>query len=358
MDTQAQFHQSVPGNPDHRPVYADQGQYPVQNHQQPTWGSHAQMTQMLPGGPTANSTTEQYHNFPMDAQQPSQMSAYTTSIAYPGSQRSGLVQPVFSSSQPAWQLGGHHTKSSHPPQPSSDHYSLTNLSQPFYGSQPIPQTSGQHPGEPASRSSQPSIPYHTGSAHSGNQVEMHQPRGSLSAQSHGNSNQGNNIASHPLSRSQSHQSAGFQHDQQDGLGAGSHTQPSVHDYGPQLSNGQSSYQSTDMSRTQRGPGFNSMVFPTAPGAHGGPQHYQNPVVQAGVHHYLSQQPQNSTHSDVTNQHRANYHPHSSQSTVPQGQWTTSASASRIAASDPQFVSGPWASSTPPTSGPSQQLHYG
>jgi hypothetical protein len=294
----------------------------------------------------------------MDAQQPSQMSAYTASIAYPGNQRSGLVQTGFSPSQPAWQFGGHHTKSSHPLQPSSDHYSLTNLSQPFYGSQPIPQTSGQHPGEPASRSSQPSIPYHTESAHSGNQVEMQQPRDSLSAQSHGNANQGNNIASHPLSRSQSHQSAGYQHDQQDGPAPGSNTQPSMHDYGPQLTNGQSSYQSTDMARTQLGPRFNSMVFPATPSAHGGAQHYQNPIVQAGVHHYLHQQPQSSAQSDVTNQNMASYHPHSSQSTIHQGQWTTSASASRIAASDPQFVSGPWASSMPPTSGPPQQPHYG
>jgi hypothetical protein len=323
----------------------------MQSHQQPTWGSHAPMTQMLPSGPSADPATEQYRSFHMGVQQPSEMSAYVASIAYPGNQRSGLVQPWFSPSQPAWQLGEPHNKSSHLPQPSSDHYSISSLSQPFYGSQPIPQTSGQHLGDPSSRSSQPSIPYHPGSAHSGNQVETQQPRSSLSAQSHGNANPANHMASHPLSRSQSHQSAGLQHDQQDGLAAGSHAQPSVHDYGPQLSNGQSSYQSTDMSRAQLGTGFNSMVFPAAPSAHGGAQHYQNPIVQAGVHHYLPQQHQSSTQSDVTTQHRANYHSHSSQS------WTNSASASRIAASDPQFVSGPWASSTPPTSGPPQQPHY-
>lgn len=330
----------------------------MQTHQQPTWGSHAPMTQMLPSGPTANPTTEQYRSFPIDGQQTSQIPAYAASIAYPGNQSSGLVQPVFSPSQPAWQLGEHETKSSHLPQPSSDHYNLSSLAGPFYGSQPMPQTSGQHPGESTSRSSQPSIPYHLGSVHGGSQVDMQQRRDSLSTQPQGNANQGNNIASHPLSRSQSHQSAGFQHDQQDGLATGSHAQPSVHDYGPRLSNGQSSYQSTDMSRIQPGPGFNSMVFPVAPSAHGGAQHYQNPIVQAAVQHYLPQQPQSSTQSDVNNQHRANYHPHSSQSTIHQGQWTTSASASRIAASDPQFVSGPWASSTPPTSGPPQQPHYG
>lgn len=246
----------MPGNPDHRPIYANQGHHQMQAHQQPTWGSHAPMTQMLPSGPTANPITEQYRSFPIDGQQTSQIPAYAASIAYPGNQSSGLVQPVFSPSQPAWQLRGHETKSSHLPQPSSDHYNLSSLPDPFYGSQPMPQTSGQHPGESASRSSQPSIPYHQGSAH------------------------------------------------------------------------------------------------------GGAQHYQNPIVQAAVQHYLPQQPQSSTQSDVNNQHRANYHPHSSQSTIHQGQWTTSASASRIAASDPQFVSGPWASSTPPTSGPPQQPHYG
>ncbi|KAF3387072.1 hypothetical protein F1880_001268 [Penicillium rolfsii] len=231
------------------------------------------------------------------------------------------------------------------------------MSGPFYGSHSIPQTRGQDPGESAPKSSQLSIRYHPGSAHSGSHAGMQQPRGSPSTQTHGDANRGN-IASHPLSRSVSHQSAEFQHDQQDGLASGSHAQSSIHDYGSHPLNGQGSYQSTDMSRAHLGPGFEATVFPVAPDAYGSTQHYLNPIVQAAVHHYLPQQPQSSPQNDANNQHTANYHPHFSQSNIHQGQWTTSASTSRTAASDPQFVSGPWASSTPPTSGPPQQPHYG
>lgn len=358
MDSQDQFHQTAPGNPTLRPTYTDRDQHPMKVHQQATWGSHTQMTQTHSSVPTTDTTGERYRNFAMESQQSSQMSAYGSSVAYPGNQHSGLNHLGLPSSQPQWQPEGHSTKSSHAPQPSSNHYSLSTLSQPFYGSSPISQARGQHPGELTSRPSQLSNPSHSGSTYSGYQEEIQHPRGSLSAHSYADKDQATSVASLPLSRSQSHQSAGLEHHQLDGLAARANAQPSLHDHGPQQSNAQNSYHSTDISRMQPNPGFNSMGFPAAPSTHGGAQNYQNPIVQAGVQHYLPPQPQSSTHNDAVSQHGAHYHQQSSQLPVHRGSWVISTSASRIASSDPQFVSGPWATSAPPTSGPPQQLHYG
>lgn len=306
------------------------------NHQQ-TW-TNAQMTQPYPGGSTVDPTTGRYRSFPIDSQQPSRISAYGPSMAYAGNQHSSFIHPGIPPSHPQWQLEGHQTKSNNVPQPSSDHYSLSSLSQRFHGSNAIPQTSGLHSGGSASRSSHPSIVSQPGNAYNGNQA-----------------NPANTLAGHLLSRSQSHQNTGFPYEQQAGLAAVSYAQPSSHDDGPPPPNAQGSFQNPDILRMQHGIGFNSAFFPAAPTAHGA-QIYHNPTMQAGVHQYLPPQPQGSSQNDGTNHHAANYHPQPSQFTAHQGQWTTPTSASRIAASDPQFVSGPWASSTPPASGPPQPHH--
>lgn len=331
----------------------------MQNHPQP-WGDHGQMSKPHPIGSAADPSAEQYRSFRMDVQQQPQISAYAPSIAYTGNANSTSHQSGFPPSQPPqpqWQLGGPHAKPSHVSLASSNHYTLPGLSQPLYGSNTTAQTGGQHPGELPLSTTQSSFPSHPGNVYSGNQMEMQHSHGLVPAQSHANTNRATNIPGHSLSQSHSQKSMGFQHDQHGGLGAGSQVQPPLHEYGPRRSSTQSSYQNNTILQTQPGPGFNSMVFPTAPSAHGSAQYFQNPIVQAGVHHYLPHQPQSSMHNGTTNHCGSNYHPQTSQLPPHQDQWTTSASASRIAASDIQFVSGPWASSTPPTSGPPQQPHY-
>ncbi|KAJ5390882.1 uncharacterized protein N7496_001950 [Penicillium cataractarum] len=260
-------------------------------------------------------------------------------MVYTGNQHPGFIHSGITSSQPQWQLEGHQRKSSNVTPPSSDQYSLSSLSQPFHGSNATPQTSGLHSRGLASRSSHPSIASQSGDAYSGNPA-----------------NPANTLAGHPLSRSQSHQNTGFQYEQQAGLAAASYAQPSSYDYGPQLPNAQGSFQSPDMLRMQPGTRFNSGFFAAGPSVHGDAQVYQYPISQAGVRQYLPPQHQGSSQHDGTNHHAANYHPQPGQFTANQGQWTTPTSASRIAASDPQFVSGPWASSTPPASGPPQPHH--
>lgn len=325
----------------------------MQPYQHANWDSHTQMAQPHSSVPTSDHTAEQYGKFAMESQRQPQMPAYTSSMAYAGQQNPGMTNPAFSSHhsrQPQWQLEARSTKSSNMSQPSSDHYSMSSLSQPFFGSSPFSQPSEQHTGELASRPSQSSSSSHPGSTYSGNHEETPQPRSSLAAYFYADKTQVTSLAGHPLSRSQSQQSSGFPHDERKDRAAGSHAQPSSHDYGPQSSNGQNLYQNTCTSQMPPDSGFNSSRFPATQGTLGGAQHYQNPIVQAGVLHYLPQ-PQSGTQNDAISQHGTHYHPQFRQAPLHQSSWVTSANGSRIAASDPQFVSGPWASLSPPTTGP-------
>ena len=327
-----------------------------------TWDSHTQMPQPHSSVPTSDHNAEQYGKFAMESQRQPQMPAYISSIAYAGQQNPGMTNPAFSSPhprQPQWQLEARSTKLSNMSQHSSDNYSVSSLSQPFFGSSPFSQPGEQHTGDLASRPSQSSCSSHPGSTYSGgNHEETPQPRSSLAAYSHPDKTQVASLAGHPLSRPHSQQSLGFPHDQRKDLATGSHAQPSSLDYGPQSSNGQNLYQNTYTSQMPPDSVFNSSRFTATQGTLGGAQHYQNPIVQAGVLHYLPPQPQSGTQNDAISQHGTHYHPQFHQASLHQDPGMTSANGSRIAASDPQFVSGPWASSTPPTSGPSQQLHYG
>ncbi|CEJ56674.1 hypothetical protein PMG11_02874 [Penicillium brasilianum] len=345
-----------PNYPSYKATYAEQGQHLMQPNQQ-TW-ANGQMIQQHPSGPSVDPTMGRYRSFPIDSQQLSHISAYAPSVAYTGSQHSGFAHATILPSQPQWQLEGHETKSNHSHQPSSFQYSLSNLSQPFHGSSAISQTSGLHSGGSASRSSHPSIAPQPGNAYSGNQADTQYNRGSLSAHPHANANANaaNTLPGHPLSRSQSHQTPGYQYGQQAELAAVSYSQPFSNNFGPQLSNAHGSSQNPDMLQIQPGIGFNSGDFSAGSSAHGGAQPYQNPIVQAGVRQYLPSLPQSSSQNDGNNHNGAHYHPQHGQFTAHQGQWTTPEGTSRIAASDPQFVSGPWASSTPPASGLPQSHH--
>lgn len=124
---------------------------------------------------------------------------------------------------------------------------------------------------------------------------------------------------------------------------GTAVHPSSHVY-PPPSTTYSQYHSTSMGRTQSGPGVNSLGFPATPEAQGDAQNYRNPLVQAGLQQYISQQHAGypsggSVHPGPGRTRQAEPPP------GPQGEWSTTNMPLRTAASDPQFVSGPWSSST-------------
>ena len=311
------------------------------------------MAQLHSSVPTSDHIAEQYGKFALESQGQPQISAYISSMAYAGQRNPGMTNPAFSSPhprQPQWQLEARSTKSSNMSQPPSDHDSMSSLSRPFFGSNPFFQPTEQHTGEPTSRPSQSSTSSHLASSYSGNHEETPQPRSSLAAYSYADKTQVTSLAGHPLSRSPSQQNWGFPHDQRKDL-AGSHAEPSLYDYGPHLSNGQNLYQNSCMSQMPPDSVFNSSRLPATQGTLGGAQHYQNPIIQAGVLHYLPPQPQSGTQNDAISQHGTHYHSQFRQLPLNQSPWVTSANGSRIAASDPKFVSGPWASFSPPTTGP-------
>ncbi|KAJ5924426.1 hypothetical protein N7466_008613 [Penicillium verhagenii] len=128
----------------------------------------------------------------------------------------------------------------------------------------------------------------------------------------------------------------------------------THGYPQQPIPSHAQYASTNMASSQTGTGFNSMVFPPAPEPHNIGQFYQNPLAQASLHQYLPQQQSIDPGGNITG---AGYPHKYLQSSGQYNQWPNADShMSRISASDPQFVSGPWGS-TPPTSGPPPPTRY-
>lgn len=120
---------------------------------------------------------------------------------------------------------------------------------------------------------------------------------------------------------------------------------------------QGQYESTSMGRTQSGPDMKPLGFPATTETQRDAQNYQNPLVQAALQQYLPQR--HSLHATRGNDPRGAGQPHQvSTPSSSRNQWTGTNTSLRTAASDPQFVSGPWASSTPPTHVPPQPPRYG
>ncbi|KAJ5721837.1 uncharacterized protein N7483_009771 [Penicillium malachiteum] len=105
------------------------------------------------------------------------------------------------------------------------------------------------------------------------------------------------------------------------------------------------YNNKHMAGTQSGTGFNSMVFPPVIESQNSAQYYPNPLIQGGMHQYVAQQPTQQPSGSMP----ASNYPFQNANTGPQQhQWSTSdPRLPRTAASDPQFISGPWGS-TPPS----------
>ncbi|KAJ6011456.1 hypothetical protein N7451_002868 [Penicillium sp. IBT 35674x] len=249
---------------------------------------------------------EPYSNLVMGSSHLSHhMEAYPSSVAIPEGQIPG-VRVDQAPPQPQWRVEQQTMHQNAPHYTVSTNPGSTNPSRPYLGSYPTPQTSGWSPEEFTSRSSLSS---------------EHSPQGNDY-----NSNQSAQQAGHSMSRSQSHHNSFHQQ------AAPSHMQ----------------YSGANMAGSRPGTGFNSMVFPSAPATQPLGHFYQNPLVQPGAHQYMPQQQQSILGGNMPG---VGY-PHQYMQTAGQyNEWPGADNhLSRISASDPQFVSGPWGSS-PPTSGP-------
>lgn len=262
------------------------------------------------------------------------MQGYAPSGPGPLSQVSGINNP-FAPSQPQWQpeqRTGYQTTAQQFP---SAERGTSGPPDPFFGSYPTPQGTGHTPGVlpgtgfPATRD----VP----SAHS--QPEMH----------------AHPTLANQMSRSHSQQAAVFQHGNSVPNATG---HSPFHGYTSHSSASQGQYPGPHMAPTQSGAGFNPAMFPAAPDHQGSARYYQNPLVQASVHQYLPQH-RSGQYAGSTAHPAAGQSDQTGQTSGQQNQWTnTGTRSSRAAASDPQFISGPWASSTPPTSGPPAPSPHG
>lgn len=233
--------------------------------------------------------------------------------------------------EPQWQV----TQQPDLSNPASQWMGSSNLPQLYFGSQYTSQNIGNSTGNMAPQSSHSSDPSILNSGPSGGRTGLEPLHESFNIHSGGQSQPS---MQHPLTGSHSRQDASFY---QQGFADPSAGAYSAQAYQSQPSSAHGQYHSTSMARAQSGPGFGALSFPAVPDTHGNAHQYQNPLVQVGAQQYLPQQ--HADHPGTTHQ----YHP--GPSTVQQGQGPGGSASSRIATSESQFVNGPWASSTPPTS---------
>lgn len=215
----------------------------------------------------------------------------------------------------------------------------SNLSHPYFSSQYAAQAIGPSSSRMAPQSSHFSDPSILNGDPSGNRTGLEPMHGSLNTHSGG---QGQSSMGYPPGGSHSQPGTSSHQQGFSDPAAGAHAAQGRQSQ-PSSAHGQ--YHSTSMVPAQSGPGFAPLGFPGVPDAHSNAHQYQNPLVQVGGHQYLPQQ-QPSHHGTA-------YHYHPRQSTVHQSQHSNALASSRTSSSDPQFVSGPWASSTPPSSGAGQ-----
>ena len=290
-----------------------------------------------------------YQNLALGSQQTHHLSAYPASITVSEGQISG-IRTDGPPSQPSWQMEQHPIQSNVSQQTHAANFGSARLSQPFFGTRPIQQSTSHSAGRFASESSQSTDSSAQGNEYNPTRQGYQAIQTSLSVHSQVGPEHAYSAPGYPMSRSHSYQNANFHH--QGAPAPGNIGNPSFHGYSQQSLPSQAQYSSTGMARTQSGSGYNSAIFPAASESQGGAQYYQNPLAQAGVHQYLPPQQQADHSGGAAPLTGTGYYHQSEHMTNPQGQWTsTDPRFSRISSSDPQFISGPWASSTPPTTGP-------
>lgn len=242
--------------------------------------------------------------------------------------------------QPQWRV---ETEQPHPTaqhQPVSQNPGSSNSSQPYFSPNPASQVSDwpRRDIQPnPSQSYNSSLP---GSDYNASDTGQHKPPVPFPMYFQTPVNNAQSTTGFQMSRSHSHQAA---LPQQLGHGPGSGGGTPSHEYSQQAAHMSGQYGS-NMTRSHSGTAFNSMVFPPGPDPQNNAQYYQNPLAQAGMPQYTPHQQPNRPVSNML--------PHefyqNSQPASQQHQWQNAdPRLSRAAASDPQFISGPWGS-TPPT----------
>ncbi|KAJ5386303.1 hypothetical protein N7509_008844 [Penicillium cosmopolitanum] len=337
--------------------------YPSHDHMQPngeyqslagssatmSWAGNATSSQVHAGGYTQQHPPGSHSGFALGSQysQPPVNNIEATMAQSHLSNINAAPPP-----EPQWHPSQQPLVSTAPTESVSTGFGST-TSQPIYRSYPTPYTVGASPREFASRSSQSSNPSHSGSDFAFSRENSQSMHGSLPMHLPREIENIPTGAAQSMSRTHSQQASAL-------LPQGNHAPGSVtqspHGYQPQPPTSHGQYQATGMSRAQSGMAYDSAGY-SAPEFQSGAPNYQNPLVQAGMHQYLPS-PQRIHYKQAADSMVGPAQ--SSQIETPPGyqnQWEASTStAVRSAASDPQFVSGPWAS-TPPTAGPPQPPRY-
>lgn len=316
---------TVPGfptlNPEHGPLQNSMnGQHMLQENTRPTWGYGSNMIQGQPAAVDVNHGSKPYRRL---------QSAHMRADHHPQQpQIRGPQQHVAFHPDPKFPIS---------------QYGPADWSQPFdnYGTT---QTVGRSPNDfvPLHPRTPNSAPYENEYLYL--RAGSHGTRDSNSRDSQRSTQQSDTAVGYSASRSHPHQNDMFSRQAGYGSNTAAHSSSHIH---PSSSAAYNQYQSTGMGRTQSGPGMHPLGFPATPETHGHAQNYQNPLVKAGLQQYLPRQ--HTGYANDSSAHPTQGHSYQADtSAVHQGQWPSSNTSLRTAASDPQFVSGPWASSTPPT----------
>ena len=313
-----------------------------QNYPRTHWGSSGDATHGQSGPFNAEHIGDPY-----GGHAPGSMPFLQQSVQGVPASRMPNLQSEHDPPEPQWQVSQHPGLSN----PGSQWVGSSGLSQPFFASQYAPQATESSAGNIAPQSSHFSNLSTLNGEPGGGRPGLQPMHGSFPTPSVGSMDNGQSSMGYPLARNHSQQGASFQ---QPGFSDPTATAHSSQGYQSQPSTSHGQYHSTSMARAQSGPGFASLGFPAVPDAHGNAHQYQNPLVQVGARQYLPQQ--QASHHDMAHQ----YHPGVPTGHQNQGSGAPAATSSRIATSDSQFVSGPWASSTgtPSISGPGQPSKQG
>lgn len=306
---------------------------------------HAQQTSGY--GQENEPRQDPYRGISMGSQQPHYLSDYSRPhLAKTQSQPVGVGAPHIP--QPQWRVEQHGYTNAPRSMGLTAIPSSSNQSQPYLASYPNSQTTS----DPASRPSQASNSSFNSADHSVKQSGPQAIRESCSTTQLSDAANHHYTDGFPMSRSESYQSGGVL--PREGISeAGTIGDRPYPGYHSQPTAPQGQYSASNMARTESGTGFNSMVFPPAPDSHGA-HYYQDPIIQAGIQQYALPKPQHNNTGRINDFSGAAWQQSQQQLDAQHQPPSTDPGRPRTASSHPQFVSGPWASSTPPQSLPGQQ----
>ncbi|EPS29604.1 hypothetical protein PDE_04554 [Penicillium oxalicum 114-2] len=308
--------------------------------QQKLSDEHRQPSQKIPGKPIDDLTPRHYINFGTDRHDLSQLPDTLSPTLYPhhASQTLEQTHPRTDQSQSPGQYGHHFFETGHgPPQPRSGSFA------PRASIQSLPTTShgyqGGVPDRAESGTSHPNAPsyYEQEGAYSNAYGTLQQPQ-----------NSGHGIVSVPPSLShqlQPESKVPTAHPHSlSSIHCNEQQPPILHRQSVNF-NGPADIPALDL-KNRSHPPF-AQVQEAA-------QNYRNPLLQASLRHYLPTLGQQNSGMGGTAWQGGNISLSENQyGQIHPFQRADGVTSSRASTSDPQFVSGPWASATPPTYGPSR-----